>query len=403
MTFLTHLECSKCGRTHDASKPQGLCACGGPLLARYDLAAARARLDRDAIARRPGGMWRYAELLPVGEPDQVVTLGEGGTPLLRARQLASRLGMSQLHVKDEGGNPSGSFKARGASAAVSRLREFGLRDAVISSSGNAGSAWATYCARAGITLRVIVPPDAVESVKRQIGLMGARLFLFEGPLHEAGALAERAATRHGWFNVNTLREPYRVEGKKTMGYEIAEQLGWSVPDVIIYPTGGGTGVVAIWKALDELAALGWIPDRRPRLIVSQYDGCAPVVKAYREGKDRCEVWEDVRILPGGLRSPKPPADFLILRTIRETGGAAIAVSGDEALDAVRLLAETEGLHVCPEGATTLAALRRALAEGVVRRDERVVLMNTGTGLKYLPLLPDAGAQTIPLGGDLPAD
>ena len=217
------------------------------------------------------------------------------------------------------------------------------------------------------------------------------------------ALAERAATRHGWFNVNTMREPYRVEGKKTMGFEIAEQLGWSVPDAIIYPTGGGTGAVAVWKAFDELAALGWIPGARPRLIVSQYEGCAPIVKAYREGKDQCELWEDIRILPGGLRSPKPPADFLILRTIRETGGAAIAVSGDETLEAMRLLAETEGLHVCPEGATTLAALRRALSEGVVRPGERVVLMNTGTGLKYMSLLPETPAQTIPLGGEIPAD
>jgi threonine synthase len=402
MTYLSHLECSKCGSRQEASKPQGLCPCGGPLLARYDLAAARRALDRDAIARRPGGMWRYAELLPAGDPAHVVTLGEGGTPLVHARRLGQRLGVAQLYVKDEGGNPSGSFKARGASAAVSKLREFGLRDAVISSSGNAGSAWATYCARAGIGLRVIVPPDAVESVKRQIGMMGARLFHFAGPLHEAGALAERAAKRHGWFNVNTMREPYRVEGKKTMGLEIAEQLGWSAPDAIIYPTGGGTGVVAIWKALDELAALGWIAAKRPRLIVSQYEGCAPIVKACREGKEQCEVWAEVRILPGGLRSPKPPADFLILRTIRETGGAALAVSGDEALEAMSLLAATEGLHVCPEGATSLAALRRALADGVVRPDERVVLMNTGTGLKYPPLLPEAAVETIPPGGEIPA-
>ncbi|RMF35352.1 MAG: threonine synthase [Chloroflexi bacterium] len=384
--FLSFLECPECQATYDPHQLQTVCRCGSPLLARYDLERVRAALSPDLLADRPADLWRYAELLPVQDPSQIVTLGEGGTPLLRANRLAEALGMSHLYIKDESGNPTGSFKARGLAMAVSRARELGVRSFVIPTAGNAGGALAAYAARAGLAAHVFMPADAPPINQIEVRLAGATLHLVEGLISDAGREAAAMVATEGGMDVSTLKEPYRLEGKKTMGYEIVEQMGWQVPDVILYPTGGGTGLIGIWKAMEEMAALGWIDGARPRMVAVQAAGCAPIVKAFHEGAEVSRPWPNAHTLAAGLRVPKALGDRLILRTLRESGGTAVAVSDDAILEAQRELAEREGLLACPEGAATLAALHQLLQEGWIAPHERVVLLNTGSGLKYAHLL-----------------
>ena len=385
-SLLTHLECTRCGQTYDADALQTLCpADGGVLYARYDLERGRRELDRDALTARTPGMWQMPELMPVRDPANIVTLGEGGTPLLAAR-LGAQLGFARLAIKEEGLNPTGSFKARGLAAAVSRAKELGVRAFTIPTAGNAGSALAAYGARAGIPVDVFMPVDTPALFKKEVRAYGATLHLVDGLIDQAGAEARAHAAQTGAFDVSTLKEPYRCEGKKTMGYELAAHFGWRLPDVIIYPTGGGTGIVGMWKAFAEMEALGWIGPERPRMVSVQAAGCAPIVRAYEQGAERAEPWQGAATYASGLRVPAAVGDYLILRAVRESGGAAIAVSEDEiAAHAARINA-TEGIFAAPEGGATLAALMRLRVRGEVGSGERIVLFNTGTGLKY-PLAP----------------
>jgi threonine synthase len=394
MTYLTHLECSDDGKRYSADAPHT--DVGGPgslLAARYDLARIRADVDRDSLSQGPATLWRYAALLPAADPANAVTLAEGWTPMLPCPALGRSLGMNALMVKDEGRNPTGSFKDRGASVALTRYRELGVHTVALNSSGNAGAAWSLYAARAGMRCVSLLPTDNQPASRTQCIAAAGTAYVVED-WHSAGAMVREATKAHGWLNVNTLLEPYRLEGKKTMGLEIAEQSGWTLPDAVFYPMGGGTGAIAIWKAFEELIELGWVRGPMPRMFITQYEGCAPLVKAYEEGRERAEAWGRIDILPGGLKSPKPPGDRAVLRLLRETGGAALAVSTADALAAVGDLARNEGVFACPEGATTLAGLRKALARGLIASGERVVLVNTGSGLKSVPSLPDAALPVV---------
>jgi threonine synthase len=383
-SFVSALQCTRCGAAYAVDHVgDKSCADDGYLVARYDLArgarsAAKARATESSL-------WRYASMLPVRNPDAVVSLGEGWTPLIHATRAGAQLGCTDLHIKDEGRNPSGTFKDRGASVAISRYRELGVRTVILHSSGNAGAAWSLYAARAGLQCVAILPSDVADASLAQCAAAGARTYVCED-WHEAGRFASDLARRNGWLNVGTLKEPYRVEGKKTMGYEIAEQLGWSLPDAVFYPVGGGTGAIAIWKAFAEMRALGWVDDHPVRLFVSQYEGCAPIVKAFEEDRAACSAWGRIDIPPGGLKSPDPPGGSDVLALIRKSGGAAVAVSADEARRAVRDLARSEGLFVGLEAATTFAALAKALERGLLDRSQRVVLVATGSGLKSVPSL-----------------
>lgn len=364
----------------------------------YDLARLRKELDRDALASGPASLWRYAPLLPAARPDEAVTLGEGWTPLLPIPRLGEMLGCPYLLAKDEGRNPSGTFKDRGASVAITRHRELGVETIVHNSSGNAAGAMALYAARAGIRCVNLMPDDVLPASLQQSVLAGADSIVLDGPWQASGRMVAEAAARHGWFNIGTLREPYRLEGKKTMGYEIAEQLGWTLPDVIVYPTGGGLGAIAIYKAFRELQALGWVAvGPLPKLIVTQFEGCAPLVRAFRGNADHAELWEDLDVPPGGLKSTRPPGDKAVLALLRNSGGTAFAVSTADAMDATALMTRTEGLFPCPESATTIAGLRQALASGAVKRSDRVVLLVTGSGLKSIDALPDGGARRLGAG------
>ena len=331
-------------------------------------------------------MWRYRELMPVRDEANLVSLGEGMTPLLRAERLGRAYGFERLFIKEEGLNPTGTFKARGMSAAVSRARELGLRSLAAPSAGNAAAALAAYGAKAGIETWVFMPADAPEINKIESAVCGARVFLVEGLISDAAKIVQQAGPKHGWFDFSTLKEPYRVEGKKTMGFELAEQFDWQLPDAIIYPTGGGTGMIGMWKAFEELEQLGWIGKERPKMISVQAAGCAPIVQALQEGKAESESWKEARTVAAGLRVPHPFADYLILRAIRESGGTAIAVSDDEILDCIREVARLEGLFVCPEGAAAVAAFKHLAARGYLRPEQRVVLFNTGSGIKYAELV-----------------
>ena len=380
---LTHLQCTACGREHDADRLQTLCPdCGKVIFARYDLGRAARTLTREAVAARPRGMWRWRELLPVRDAENIVSLGEGDSPLLPAPRLGALAGLKRLLVKDEGTNPTGSFKARGISAAVSRARELGARDVALPTAGNAGGALAAYAARAGLGAHVYMPVDAPELNRKESSVYGAEVVLVRGLINDCGAWVRRRASEHGWFDLSTLKEPYRAEGKKTMGLELAEQLGWEVPDVIVYPTGGGTGLVGIWKALEELEQLGWIGARRPRMIAVQTEGCAPIVQAFRQGLDHAPAVHGARTAISGLRVPAAVADFLMLALIRRSGGTALTVTDEEALAGMREIASTEGVFAAPEGGAVWAGIKKLVAAGTIDRDERVVLMNTGTGLKY---------------------
>ena len=380
---LTHLDCSRCHKQHDADQPQRFCACGGPLYPRYDLE----RMDWSAatLAARPGGLWRYADLLPVRRPEHRLCLGEGGTPLLHLGRLGPHLGLDDLLVKDEGMNPTGSFKARGLCLAVSRARELGIATLSIPTAGNAGSALAAYCARGGMRAMIYVPAETPHEFLVEYRDLGAHVTVVDGTISDAGArMAEDA--EEDWFPVSTLQEPYRLEGKKTMGLELAEQLGWNLPDVILYPTGGGTGLLGMWKAFDELETLGMIDDRRPRMIAVQADGCAPIVRAFDEGAESAVPWENATTVANGLRVPRAFADREILQVLRDSKGTAIMIDDAAMLDMLRRLAAVEGIYAAPEAAATLVAAQRLVEDGVIYRDERVVSFLTGNAYKYLSSL-----------------
>jgi threonine synthase len=380
---LLDLECTACGHRADADEPHGVCPqCGKVLFARYDLDRLRATLPRDALLRRPPSLWRYFEALPVRDPANVVTLGEGMTPLLPFPRLARAFGLHALLVKDEGLNPTGTFKARGMAVAVSRACELGLKTLVAPSAGNAGAALAAYGARGGLDVHVILPEDTPPTIVAETRTYGVHVQLIDGLIDDAGRVARRLQAEHdGWFDVSTLREPYRVEGKKTLGYELAEQLDWSLPDVIVYPTGGGTGLIGMWKAFAEMEALGWVRGDRPRMVVVQAEGCAPMVRAFQASRTTAERWSDAHTIAAGLRVPAAIGDYLILGTVRESGGTCVAVSDAEILAAMLRFAE-EGLFASPEGAATLAALPRLHDAGLLGPKTRVALFNTGSGLKY---------------------
>ena len=384
-SFLVNLTCSNCGKTFSAEEVQTFCAgCSLPLISNYDLNSARAHLDRDQLKTRPKGMWRWHELLPVFETQNIVTLGEGDTPLLKIPQAGNRLGLPNLFVKDESGNPTASFKARGLSAAISKAKEFGVKKVIIPTAGNAGGAMAAYAARAGMSALIYMPKDTPAANIIESRMCGAEVILVDGLISDAAKLAGETARAEGWFDVSTFKEPYRMEGKKVMGYELAESFNWSLPDVILYPTGGGTGLVGMWKAFNELEELGWLNDKkRPRMVSVQADGCAPVVKAFNSGASFCDFWQGAQTVASGLRVPKSFADRLILADIRASNGTAIAVSDAAILAAQKRLASQEGIFAAPEGSACLAALEELINQKWVKPDERIVLFNTGSGLKYL--------------------
>jgi threonine synthase len=387
-SHLSHLECSRTGKRYDADTVQGVSDEGAPLLARYDLEAARASFSRSSLVGRPHDLWRYHEVLPVRDPANITTLGEGMTPLLPLPSYGAAVGVPNLLMKDEGLIPTGTFKARGAAVGVSRARELGVRAVAMPTNGNAGAAWSVYAARAGMGSLIVMPVDAPEITRRECVATRAELYLVDGLINHAGALVKQAvADREGYQEVSTLKEPYRIEGKKTMGYEIAEQLGWEVPDVILYPAGGGVGLIGIHKAMLEMQELGWIGPRLPRLVAVQSTGCPPIVDAFNAGASESVLKEGTHTLAFGINVPKALGDFLVLEAVRESGGTAIAVSDDDILREVSALASAEGTWICPEGAACLVATRELRESGWIEEHERVVVLNTGTGLKYPETVP----------------
>ena len=390
MPKATHLECSLCGAKYDAAGVANLCTCGGPLLVRYDLTVIRHRWPRREVASGPATMWRYAPVLPPAEAS-VVTLGEGWTPLVRTKRLGARIGAEQLWVKDEGLNPTASFKARGLSCAVSMCVELGIKKVAIPSAGNAASAMAAYAAAAGIEAHIFMPRDVPQANYLECKAYGAHVTLVDGLISDCGRMVAEQGPKEGWFDVSTLKEPYRIEGKKTMGYEVAEQMDWELPDAIFYPTGGGVGMIGMWKAFDEMEKLGWIGSRRPKMIAVQADGCQPVVRAYLENEPRSRFWDGAHTLASGLRVPKPLGDFLVLNAVRESGGTAIAVSDEDMLEAGVHMACDEGIFAAPEGAACVDAAARLLRSRFLKSTDRIVIYNTGSGLKY----PEAYSTRFP--------
>lgn len=387
MSFLTHLQCSLCQTIYEADQLIRVCpACEHPLLACYDLTHAAATLDRDEMLHRPNDMWRYHEMLPVRDPHYRISLGEGGTPILKLNNLGHLLGLNQLYLKDEGQNPTGSFKALGLAMAVSRALELGAREFVIPTAGNAGGALAVYCARAGVCAHVYMPQDAPLINILEVQMTGADLHLVNGLINDAGREAAAAAKAGGWFDVSTLKEPYRVEGKKVMGYELAAAFNWELPDVIIYPTGGGTGLIGMWKAFAEMETLGWIGPKRPRMVAAQASGCAPVVKAFHDGAEATEPWPNAATIAGGLRVPVTIGGRLMLTALRESQGTGVAVPDHRIQAAMSLLAQREGIFVSLEAAATVAALEDLIGQGWVHPDERILIFNTGSGLKHRLML-----------------
>ena len=385
---ISHLECTLTGERFDASQPHRTNPANGkPLFARYDLDKAKVTLTKGSLSNRPKNMWRYREVMPVIDDANIITLGEGGTPLLKAERLAAATGINTVLIKDEGVNPTGSFKARGLGAAVSKAKELGQMRLTMPSAGNAAGAMSAYAAVGGMEAHVFMPKDAPIANKVECEAYGAKLTLVDGFITDAGQMSQRAAEELGLFDVSTLREPYRAEGKKTMGYEIVEQLGFEVPDVIVYPTGGGTGIVGIWKALDEMEQLGWIGSERPRMVCVQAEGCAPLVAAYEKGEEFAEPFPNPQTLAAGMRVPAAIGDFLVIRAVRESGGTAVTVSDAEMVDGMVEMARTEGVFAAPEGGATLAAMRKLIEVGLILQDERVVLLVTGNAHKYLDMLP----------------
>lgn len=389
-SYLTHLACSsECGAgPFDPRETHFLCpSCKLPLLARYDLTAARA-WKKESLAGRAPNMWRYRELMPLLEGQEPITLGEGFTPLIHAKRLGATLGLDRLLIKDESLNPTNTFKARGLSAAISRASALGATTLVLPTAGNAGNAAAAYAAAAGMKCEVFIPSDAKKPFIDECRLYGAHVTLVEGLITDAGKVAADKGKPLGWYDVSTFREPGRCEGKKTMGFELAEQLGWTLPDWIVYPTGGGTGLVGMWKAFAELEAIGWLAaGRRPKMVSVQTDGCAPIVRAFNQGAETAGTWDDAHTVADGLRVPRAIADFLILRTIRESGGTAVAVSDAQMVDDMLAIGRYEGVSASPEGAASLSAVRKLVAQGTIKKLETVVLFNTGGALKYLDVLP----------------
>ena len=388
MSYFSHLECSvPCGAAlYDPRVEQHLCSCGAPLLARYDLKAARA-WKRDSLASRPPNMWRYRELMPLFDAEEPLTLGEGWTPLIHAGRLGGSLGLARLFVKDESLNPTNSFKARGLSAAVTRAAHLGAKILSIPSAGNAANAMAAYAAMAGVEARVFMPKDVKVPFIRECELYGANITLVDGLITDAGRIAAEQGKPLGWYDTSTLKEPYRIEGKKTMAYELGEQLGWRFPDWIIYPTGGGTGMVGMWKAFEEMEQIGWkARGTRPKMVSVQADNCAPIVRAFEQGAERSEMWQNARTVADGLRVPKAIGDFLVLRAVRDSGGTAIAVSDADMVAAMREMGAKEGISAAPEGGAALHALKLLVADGRVKPTDTVVVFNTGGALKYLDVL-----------------
>jgi threonine synthase len=382
---VTHLECANCGLRHEARFLQNLCTeCGKPLLVRYDLAKASKTLTKASLQEREPTLWRYRELLPVENPDNIVSLGEGFTPLLEARRLADTLPVKlNLFIKDEGQNPTQSFKARGMTAAISMAKELGVEKVAVPSAGNAAGAMAAYAARAGMEANIFMPADTPRANVIECQQTGADVTLIDGLITDCGRIVAERKEAEGWFDVSTLKEPYRVEGKKTMGYELAEKFGWTLPDVILYPTGGGTGLIGMWKAFDEMEQMGWIGAKRPRMISVQSATCAPIVRAFHEGERFAAEFENASTVASGLRVPKAIGDFLIIDAIRASGGTAVAVTDEELIAAVGEIGAAEGIFAAPEGAACLPALRKLIADGSVHQGETVVIFNTGAGVKYL--------------------
>lgn len=380
--FVSNLECPKCGATYKSEKQIQLCRCGAPLLVRYHLDRIGKALSRKDLQNRRTDLWRYREMLPVRDPANIVSLGEGMTPLLRLGKLGAEVGIPNLYLKDEGIIPTGTFKARGAAVGVSRAKELGVKVLAMPTNGNAGAAWAAYCARAGIRAVIVMPEDAPPIPRGECAVSGATLYLVKGLISDAGKIVAQAVADYGLFDASTLKEPYRIEGKKTMGLEIAEQFGWELPDVILYPTGGGVGIIGIYKALQELQEIGWIDCKMPRLVGVQSTGCAPIVKAWEEKMPESVFWENAQTLAFGITVPKALGDFLVLEAIYKTDGCAVAVDDADILEAERLLASREGTFVCPEGAATLSAAMHLAGQGWISPEEKVVLLNTGSGLKY---------------------
>jgi len=403
-SFVTHLECARCGARADHRAEAHLCAeCGGPLLVRYDLERLRTSVPRNVLYGRRASLWRYRELLPLEETENAVSLGEGNTPLYEMPVLGSKLGLHRLMVKDEGLLPTGTFKARGAAVGVSRAGELGATTIALPTAGNAGAAWAAYGARAGIGVVVVMPADTPEVIQRETSAYGARLYLVDGSIADAGAIVKRAVEEYGWYDASTLKEPYRIEGKKTMGFELAEQLGWHLPDVIIYPTGGGVGLIGMWKAFEELRTIGWLPagEKRPRFVSVQAAGCAPIVKAFHEEKEVSEPWPDPTTVAAGLRVPKALGDFLVLRILRESHGVATDVPDERILAMMRVIGVTEGLLACPEGAAAFEAAYQLRQAGMIHEHEDVVVFNTGTGMKYFEHLQGQPPKRLAKGELMP--
>jgi len=386
MTYIHHLECSKCGNKLEADRRWNLCTfCGKPLVVLYDLKKIKKKVKKEDILLRPQNLWRYHELLPIQSLDDVISLGEGYTPLIHAARLGQVLGFDNLYIKDEGRNPTGSFKARGMAVAVSRARELGVTELSLPSAGNAAGAMSAYAALGGLKVHIYMPRDVPKTFIVECIARGAQVQLVDGLINECGQRAASDAAQYGWFDMSTLKEPYRIEGKKTMGFEIAEQMGWTLPDVIIYPTGGGTGLIGMWKAFEELKNLGWVKSALPRMVVVQAKGCAPIVRAFEGGMESAAPWREAETIASGIRVPAAIGDFLILRTIRESRGTAVAVSDEDMMEAITQIGTTEGIFCCPEGAATLAAFKQLRSKRWIKDNETVVLFNTATGIKYAHL------------------
>jgi len=383
MPHVTHLECSLCAQQFEAARVHNLCSCGGTLFVRYDLNRVKGTWSRDSVRSGRTDLWRYLPVLPPRRPESIVSLGEGMTPLIRAHRLGSAMGAKSLWVKDEGLNPTASFKARGMTTAITMARELGIRKIAIPSAGNAASAAAAYAAAAGIEAHIFMPKDVPQANYIECQTLGAKVTLVDGLISDCGRIVAERKDQEGWFDMSTLKEPYRVEGKKTMGYEVAEQFDWELPDAIFYPTGGGVGMIGMWKAFEELEQLGWISSKRPKMIAVQAAGCQPIVRAFEQSAARSEFWQNASTVAAGLRVPKPLGDVLILNILRESGGTAIAISDQEILDAGRELASLEGIFAAPEGAACVTAARTLIANGFLKPADRIVLYNTGSGLKYL--------------------
>lgn len=391
-SYLDHLECGRCSKIYDANVVQGLCECGSPLLVRYDLSSLKNALSKDEISKREPNLWRYHEMLPVTNERFVVSLGEGMTPLINLPTLGKELGLQKLIMKDEGLLPTGTFKARGAAVGISRAKELGVKQVAMPTNGNAGAAWATYAARAGIETLIVMPKDAPEITRAECAISGAHLFLVDGLIGDAGAIAAQAVQKQGYFDVATLKEPYRLEGKKTMGLELFEQLGWRVPDVIFYPTGGGVGIIGIYKGLLECIEMGWLEPKIPRFVAVQANGCAPIVKAWQDGAKTSEPWKDASTLAFGITVPKALGDFLILDALYNSEGCAVGVDDSEILESQSNLATLEGAFICPEGAACFAAAEKLAKSGWLKPTDEIVIFNTGMGIKY----PETVQVDVPL-------